>query len=120
MSMPMNALQPLRTAAVMFALFGATFAAYSAPGWFGSKQVGQLHAGDGRPCIFFTLEGVGEADVVTPGSPWFALQKSHLTFKENYAVLLVAKAAKLPIHVATSGVLVSECGHVGVSVVIAQ
>jgi hypothetical protein len=88
---------------------------------FWTKQVRDVHAGDGRPCVFFTLQNPGQTDpiaadpVIAAGSAWFALPKSHVTFKENYSLLLTSKLTKAPIHVITTGALISECGHVGVS-----
>jgi hypothetical protein len=71
---------------------------------------------DTRPCTFFALSGVAQADPVLPGSPYFALAKTHPNYAELYATLLTAKASQHLVDVSTSGQL--ACGHADVSRVI--
>jgi hypothetical protein len=97
-----------------------SLAASAAPGAFSGKRVSQIHGGDSRPCIFFTLQEVDLADPVVPTGGWFALPRSHPGFKETYALLVAAKLTQSPLFVATSGVLVAGCGHVGVDAVVLQ
>jgi hypothetical protein len=111
--------RPFAALATAFVLVATSPSASAAEFW--NKQVRDVHGGDGRPCVFFTLQNPGQSDpiaadpVIAGGSGWFALPKSHVTFKESYALLLTSKLTKAPIHVVTTGVLISECGHVGVS-----
>lgn len=82
----------------------------AAEGWFPDRTIELLGAGDTRPCAFFRLHGVSEAVSAIPGSPWFALPKSHGQFKESFAVLLSAKLTGKTVNVATTGG-VHACGH---------
>ena len=59
-------------------------------------------------CYWFRLNGVGEADPVTPGNPWFAVARTELGSREAYATLLAAKVAGAPVTVYTDGTTV--CG----------
>src|SRR5688572_24218299 len=62
---------------------------------------------DTRPCIFFRLSGVPEADPATPGQSWFAVPKSHSGYKEIVATLMIARSTQAPIHsVTTTGAVV--------------
>lgn len=80
------------------------------------KTLTIVHASDGRPCTFFQLAGVSEADPVSLGSPWFALSMSHVGYKDIMAMLVTAKAMQLPIQVTTSGQL--ACGLSAVTTVL--
>ncbi len=64
-----------------------------------------------RPCTFFRLEGVNQADPAQPGE-WFAIPRSHPAYAENFAALLTAKVSKLLINVSTNGT--NQCGFAGV------
>lgn len=64
-----------------------------------------------RPCTFFRLEGVTQADPAQPDE-WFAISRSHPAYAENVAVLLTAKVSKLLINVSTNGT--NQCGFAGV------
>jgi hypothetical protein len=75
--------------------------------WTGEVQ--GLVPPDTRPCVFFSIAGVSQADPVMPGWPWIALRKSHASFKEIYAFLLAAKHSGEPVTVSTTGTAVSEC-----------
>jgi hypothetical protein len=73
-------------------------------------QVGRILPPDSKDCVAFQLTGVNEADPVAPDTPWFAVPRSALGFKEIYALLLTAKASGIPITVETTGVLAgSQC-----------
>lgn len=78
------------------------------------KALAVIHSPDDRPCVFFRLTGVAEADPVAPGIEWFALPKTHPGYKEILALLLTARATGQPLgHVTTTGTL--TCGtHVSV------
>jgi hypothetical protein len=79
-------------------------------------QVEGLLPPDHRPCIFFSIAGVPQADPVRPGSRWVAVRQSQNGFKELYALLLAAKHAGAPVTVTTNGTQVPECdGHVGLT-----
>jgi len=70
---------------------------------------------DSRPCAFFTLDGVAEADPVSPGNPWFALPQSAAGYKEAYSLLLAAALSGKTVRVFTTGATISTCsGYVGV------
>lgn len=92
----------------------ATFAV----NWAG-KRVGQLQSTyDGADCIYFTLEGVTEADPIKPGDPFFAIPRSQYGAKDAYAMLLAAKISGQTVLVSTRGTL--ACGYAAVSQVIMQ
>jgi len=84
--------------------------ARSAEGVFEVKTLGAIFSGDWRPCVFFTLDGVPEAVAGVPGSPWFVLPKTHVMFKETFALLLTAKTTGRAVNVVTTGG-VNACGH---------
>jgi hypothetical protein len=68
---------------------------------------------DGADCIYFTLEGVSEADPVKPGDPTFAFPRSQYGSKDAYAMLLAAKLTGQPVRVLTRGTL--SCGYASVA-----
>lgn len=78
------------------------------------RSLAVIHSPDDRPCVFFRLTGVTEADPVAPGIEWFALPKTHQGYKEILTLLLTARATGQPLgHVTTTGTL--TCGtHVAV------
>ena len=94
--------------AALLLLFAASGPAFAGT-WNGYK-VGRLLPPDIRDCVFFQLEGVSQADAVAPGSPWFAVSRNALGFKEIYALLLTAKASEIPLTVETVGQLSTSCG----------
>jgi len=75
----------------------------------------QYMLADGRACIFFTLNGVGEADPVAPSQPWFALPKSSSNFAELNAMLLSAKLAGRNVSIQTDGTV--SCGYAAATMV---
>ena len=93
-----------------FGLCSTTISTQAAEGWFPGRSVSYLSGGDSRPCAFFTLEGVAQADPAQPNVGWFVLPKTHPQFKETYALLLVAKVTGRTVNVTTSG-LIDACGH---------
>jgi hypothetical protein len=72
------------------------------------KLVGQLFGPDYRDCFFFTLQGVGQADPVTPGNHWFAVPSSHLGFKELFSLIMSQRLAGQTVNVTTTGTV--ACG----------
>ena len=64
---------------------------------------------DVRPCFFFQLQGVSEADPVNPGSIWFALPTSNPNYQILASTLLSAKLTNQPINVQTDGS--TSCGY---------
>lgn len=102
----MNKTAKFGTAAVAGALVLAT-AAHA--GWQINKTPTAVFADGSRDCVFFMLDGVAEADPVRPGAPWFALQRSHPHFSELFALLLTARANRVPLNVETNGTTVSSC-----------
>lgn len=84
------------------------------------RTVGQLQSTyDGADCIYFTLEGVAEADPVKPGDHWFAIPRTQYGAKDAYAMLLAAKLTGKTVFVSTRGTL-SSCGYAAVSQVLMQ
>lgn len=84
-----------------------------------SRTVGQLQSTyDGADCIYFTLEGVAEADPAKPGDPWFAIPRTQYGAKDAYAMLLAAKLTGKTVFVSTRGTL--SCGYAAVSQVLMQ
>jgi len=80
--------------------------------WTG--EVRGLVPPDNRPCVFFSIAGVPQADPVQPGWPWIAVRQSQNGFKEIYALLLAARHSGTPVTVTTTGVAVPECdGYAG-------
>jgi hypothetical protein len=83
------------------------------------RTVGQLQSTyDGADCIYFTLEGVAEADPVKPGDHWFAIPRTQYGAKDAYAMLLAAKLTGKTVFVSTRGTL--SCGYAAVSQVLMQ
>lgn len=74
------------------------------------KQL-QFVIADTRPCVFFTLQGVQQADPVNPNQPWFALPTSHPMFQQILAMLLTAKMSQAHIDVYTTGVPIATCDN---------
>lgn len=75
----------------------------------------QVHAATSG-CVFFSLEGVTEADSsVTGGSAFFALPTNHPNFQPLYAILLSANLGRRAINVITEGSGVTACGVAAVS-----
>jgi len=84
-----------------------------------NRSVGQLQSTyDGADCIYFTLEGVAEADPVKPGDAWFAIPRTQYGAKDAYAMLLAAKLTGKTVFVSTRGTL--SCGYAAVSQVLMQ
>lgn len=83
--------------------------AWCAPSVFSGNTVAYLGGGDTRPCAFFTLSGVSQADPAAPGG-WFGLPKAHSQYKETFALLLSAKLAGKTVYVVTAGGISSSCG----------
>ena len=75
-----------------------------------TKRVIALHMDNYRPCAFFRLDGVPEADPVRAGAPWFAVPRSHPAFNEVFALLVTAKATNLPVTITTDGTGATSCG----------
>lgn len=76
----------------------------------------------GTECVFFRVSGSTLADPAVPGSgPYFALGRTHVGFKEIYALLLATYSNGGTISVKTTGAEAGgSCGgYVGVAWVIA-
>lgn len=70
---------------------------------------------DTRPCLFFYLQGAGEADPVVPGAPWFAVPTSNPNYQTMASTVLSAKLSHQPLQVQTDGS--TSCGFATASVV---
>jgi hypothetical protein len=79
-----------------------------------NKNVAMLSSTyDGADCIYFTLQGVTEADPVKPGDPTFAIPRTQYGAKDAYAMLLSVKLAGGTVRVLTRGTL--SCGYASVA-----
>lgn len=81
-----------------------------------NKHAVDIHEDAGRPCMFFRLNGVTQADPAVSATEWFALPRDHLAYGELVAMLFTAKAARLPISVQTTGAV--ACGHMAVDFIL--
>lgn len=100
----------------LFAPLCALAALLSGPSqaaFYSGKQVGEVHV-DNRPCIFFQLKGVGEADPVTPAIPWFALPTGDANYQTYVSLILSAKISGQPVFVSTDGT--TSCGHATITI----
>lgn len=80
------------------------------------KKISTLHSPDARACSFFRLEGVAQADEITPNNPWFGLSFSHPAYDQIFSMMLAARISERTITVVTKSSVV--CGHAEVSHVI--
>ena len=76
--------------------------------WHEGKKIAVILR-DSRDCTLFTLDGVSQADPVTPGVAWFALAKTHPAYQDFFSMLLTAKASGASVDILASGQL--QCGH---------
>jgi len=97
---------------VAILLFGYSAIA-SAEGIHTKKQVDDISV-DHRPCLFFKLVGVAEADPVVAGQWWFTVPRTHTAYREILNLLVTARVATLPVSVTTTGNIVCD-GHAEVS-----
>ena len=81
--------------------------------WYGKTVAMVSSTYDGADCVYFTLNGVTEADPIKPGDPTFAFPRSQFGSKDGYAMLLAAKIAGQPVRVVTRGTL--ACGYAAVA-----
>lgn len=80
-------------------------------------RVAMVHSPDGRPCTFFTLEGVASADSSVLLSPWFAISKSAVGYNEMVSMLILSRTKGIPLtQVSTDGS--SSCGHASVVAIV--
>jgi hypothetical protein len=78
-----------------------------------NQSVGAVYI-DARPCTFFQLQGVSEADTATPG-PWFSVPATNPNYQIIVSALFTAKATQARVSVHTDGTL--SCGHSTANVV---
>ena len=71
-----------------------------------NKTVTTVHSPDWRPCTFFQLDGVTQADPVAPNNPWFAVQTTYIGHDVIVSILLTALTTNKEVHVETSGSLI--------------
>ena len=79
-----------------------------------NQQIGQVLI-DGRPCLFFILKNVPQADPAVPGQLWFALPTTNANYQSFASILLSAKVSGQPVNVQTDGTI--ACGYATVSTV---
>lgn len=70
-----------------------------------------------RPCYFFKLKNVFEADPIVKDNPWFAIAKSHKGYKEIVSTIITAFSLKKQVIVGTTGAVATSCEHAEVSYV---
>ena len=78
------------------------------------KLVKTIHSPDTRPCTFFQLKGVNQADPITPSNGWFSVPlDTNGRHDVIVSMLLTAFTTTKPINVATTGS--KQCGHAEVA-----
>lgn len=108
----------VKTALTIFAIAISVCAPSFGMVW-SNKNVGRLSSTyDSADCIYFTLEGVTEADPIKPGDPMFAIPRTQYGAKDGYAMLLSAKLTGQPVFVVTRGTL--ACGYASVAQILMQ
>jgi len=78
------------------------------------KQIAVIQSPDDRPCLFFVLSGVSEADPIVSGmkgSEWFAVPHTHQGYREILGLLIAARISAHTVTVITTGNVV--CGGYG-------
>jgi hypothetical protein len=78
-----------------------SYGAFSAE--HGGKSVQTVVSPDERPCTFFALEGVAEADPIKPNDSWFAVPLDHNGHDVIVSLLLAAYTAGKPVSVVATG-----------------
>jgi len=78
-----------------------------------NKEVLTIHSPDSRPCTFFKLKSVAEADSSVPTNPWFAVPTAHNGHDVIVSMLLAAFMSGKKVNVSTTGGV--ECGHAAIS-----
>lgn len=84
--------------------------------WQENEQPLNLLTDGSRPCAFFQLEGVGQAQPGDDAGLWFALARSHPAYSELWALLLTAKASKMTVDVRS--LETSACGYTAVDLIL--
>ena len=77
-----------------------------------AKKVNNVQVNALNGCIYFTLDGVAEADPVMPGQPWITVASDSASKQEVLSLLMMAQASKSNVKVVTSGE--KACGYAGV------
>lgn len=75
------------------------------------KKVGAVQVNAANGCLYFALDGVAEADPVTPGQPWMTLEPDNISQKEILSLLMLAYASKVDVKVVTTGLKTPVCGY---------
>lgn len=70
----------------------------------------QINASNG--CVYFTLDGVDEADPIVSGQPWFTVASDNGSKQEVFSLVMAAQLSKTNVKVSTTGNKV--CGYAGV------
>ena len=80
-----------------------------------SNQSIQDIQADSRPCLFFNLAGVSEADPAVPAQIWFTIPTSNANYQTQASIILSSKVAGKPLRVQTDGTV--SCGYATASVI---
>ena len=105
-----NSQRCLRLALAVAALLGGSLVGTSpasATTW--NNQIIGVLTIDTRPCLFFQLTGVAQADPVVPNSPEFAVPTTAANYQTMVSMLLSAKLSGKPLLVVTDGTV--SCGY---------
>jgi len=102
----------------VFWLFaGLMFSSIAWCGAHNNHQVLTVFSPDSsRPCLFFQMDGVSEADPIVAASPWFAVPMSHNGYNLIQAMLLTLFTAGKNLNIKTTGG--TACGFAEVDSVI--
>ena len=73
-----------------------------------NKTIEILLSPDSRPCLFFKLVGVAEADPINPDNAWFAVPVEQVGTDTTISMLISASVAGKNVSVTTTGQL--QCG----------
>jgi hypothetical protein len=76
-----------------------------------NKYIGMIIV-DTRPCAFFQLGGVGQADPVSPSNPWLSIGTTDPNYQVLVSMMMTAKAGNLPVTVVTDGTLACGNAHI--------
>ena len=63
-------------------------------------------------CVYFSLDGVTEADTVNPSVRWFGTPRTQYGARDAYAMLVATKLSGSRVSVQTTGAM--ACGYAGV------
>lgn len=108
----------MRVSAKLALLAVGLIAASAPPAFANTERTGQTVAQvliDSRPCMFFNLANVSEADPVAAGQKWFAIPVSNANYQTYASIVLSSRLTRQPFWVQTDGTI--SCGFATASLV---